>query len=398
MAAMKNQEVESAKGIPATLPSPSGRSYHGRRDTEAEGMPPSLGSGAPSAPRARVSDVDMHEHREVESLSAWVASRPTRDDGVPPAVLVAAFEGWNDAGEAASDALAHLATELQASRLSEVGTDDYYDYQFTRPRIERAASGARRLVWPSTRVFRASTAAGVDVVLVAGVEPSFKWRSFAGELLTLAEEQNVQAVVALGALLGDLPHSRPLPVSLSSESPWVREATGAKPSSYEGVTGIVGVLAEMADAAGLPTLSAWAQVPHYVSQGPSPKAQLALISLLDSMLGLGLATDEIRDDAAAWERGVNELAERDPEVAAYVEQLEQRQDASEHPEASGDAIALEFERYLKRRDGSAAARASTREEQETPPGEDSEDADGDGPGSGGEDEGDSGEAGPGAVR
>jgi hypothetical protein len=264
--------------------------------------------------------------------------------------LVVGLVGWYVAGEAASDAVRLLARSWMAKKVGQVGDDDYYDYQFSRPTVRRNAAGKRVIHWPTTRLFRAAMPnSGVDVLLVRGVEPTYRWKAFTGELLTLAEMENVKAVVLVGALLADVPHTRPIPATMTSEDPHLREVLSAEPATYEGPTGILGVLAETADSAGLPTVSIWAAVPHYVGQSPSPKASLALLRQLEELLRVTLDVHSIAEDAEAWERGVNELAGEDPEIAAYVHQLEEAQDAADLPEASGESIAREFERYLKRR-------------------------------------------------
>ncbi len=265
-------------------------------------------------------------------------------------VMLAAFEGWNDAGEAASDALRYLNKLWGGKKVGSIDADEYYDFQFTRPTIRRTASGERKIKWPSTRIFKASVpGSNVDVIFVQGTEPSYKWRAYTAELLVHAEALKVDYVILVGALLADVPHSRPIPVSASTDDAALRERMDLEASQYEGPVGIVGVLAEVALLAGLPTVSLWAAVPHYVAQAPSPKAQLALLHRIEELLQVPLDTQELVEDADAWERGVDELATEDPEIAAYVRQLEEAKDTADLPEASGESIAREFERYLKRR-------------------------------------------------
>ncbi|WP_115789113.1 PAC2 family protein [Arthrobacter silvisoli] len=272
-------------------------------------------------------------------------------EGKRTTVMLAAFEGWNDAGEAASDALRYLNKLWQGKKVATVDADDYYDFQFTRPTVRRTSSGERRVKWPSTRLYRASVPdSNVDVVVVLGTEPSYRWRAYTTELLVHAEAMKVDYVVLLGALLADVPHSRPIPVSTTTEDNALRQRLNLEASQYEGPVGIVGVLAEFAMLAGLPTVSLWAAVPHYVSQAPSPKAQLAILHKVEDLLQVPLDTQSLAEDAEAWERGVNELATDDPEIAAYVRQLEEAKDTADLPEATGESIAREFERYLKRRD------------------------------------------------
>ncbi|MEO5993115.1 MAG: PAC2 family protein, partial [Arthrobacter sp.] len=186
-------------------------------------------------------------------------------------------------------------------------------------------------------------------IFVQGTEPSYKWRAYTAELLVHAEALNADYVILVGALLADVPHSRPIPVSTSTDDPALRERMDLEASQYEGPVGIVGVLAEVALLAGLPTVSLWAAVPHYVAQAPSPKAQLALLHRIEELLQVPLDTQDLVEESDAWERGVDELATEDPEIAAYVRQLEEAKDTADLPEASGESIAREFERYLKRR-------------------------------------------------
>lgn len=292
---------------------------------------------------------------EVDPAEAVGAPEPERLLQPVPAgqritVLLAAFEGWNDAGEAASDALRYLNKLWGGKKVGSIDADEYYDFQFTRPTIRRTASGERKIKWPSTRIFKASVPdSNVDVIFVQGTEPSYKWRAYTAELLVHAEALHVDYVILVGALLADVPHSRPIPVSASTDDPALRERMDLEASQYEGPVGIVGVLAEVALLAGLPTVSLWAAVPHYVAQAPSPKAQLALLHRIEELLQVPLDTQELAEESDAWERGVDELATEDPEIAAYVRQLEEAKDTADLPEASGESIAREFERYLKRR-------------------------------------------------
>ena len=292
---------------------------------------------------------------EVDPAETGDAPEPERllqpvPEGRRITVMLAAFEGWNDAGEAASDALRYLNKLWGGKKVGSVDADEYYDFQFTRPTIRRTASGERKIKWPSTRIFKASVpSSNVDVIFVQGTEPSYKWRAYTAELLVHAEALQVDYVILVGALLADVPHSRPIPVSTSTDDPALRERMDLEASQYEGPVGIVGVLAEVALLAGLPTVSLWAAVPHYVAQAPSPKAQLALLHRIEELLQVPLDTQDLVEESDAWERGVDELATEDPEIAAYVRQLEEAKDTADLPEASGESIAREFERYLKRR-------------------------------------------------
>ncbi|WP_405010533.1 PAC2 family protein [Kitasatospora sp. NBC_01539] len=266
-------------------------------------------------------------------------------------VMICAFEGWNDAGDAASAAVAHLDETWGGKVFAALDAEDYYDFQVNRPTIW-LDGGVRRITWPTTRlsVVRVNEPKIRDLVVVRGIEPSMRWRSYCNELLGFAHELGVELVVILGALLGDTPHSRPVPVSGVTSDAALARSLDLEESKYEGPTGIVGVLQEACAHAGVPAVTLWAAVPHYVAQPPNPKATLALINKLEDLLDLRIPPGELADDSRAWQLGVDQLAAEDSEVAEYVQQLEEAQDTAELPEASGDAIAREFERYLRRRD------------------------------------------------
>ncbi|MFC4909445.1 PAC2 family protein [Actinomadura gamaensis] len=274
-------------------------------------------------------------------------------EGVPELVdpvVVAAFEGWNDAGEAASGVITHLEGVWDAAPIAELDPDDYYDFQVTRPMVEMIDGETRGISWPTTRVSRARLPSGRDVVLIHGIEPNMRWRSFCREIVDKIGELGARQVVLLGALLADAPHTRPVPVTGAANDSATVERLNLEPARYEGPTGILGVLQDACAKAELPTVSLWAAVPHYVAQPPSPKATLALLRRVEDLLDVAVPLGELPEEARAWENGVNELAEEDSEVAEYVRTLEEQKDATELPEASGDAIAREFERYLRRRD------------------------------------------------
>ncbi|MEU2669473.1 PAC2 family protein [Streptomyces sp. NPDC007164] len=275
-------------------------------------------------------------------------------EGVPELidpVMVAAFEGWNDAGDAASTAVAHLDREWKGEVFAALDAEDYYDFQVNRPTLW-LDGGVRKITWPTTRlsVVRVGGDKPRDLVLVRGIEPSMRWRSFCNEILGFAHELGVEMVVILGALLGDTPHTRPVPVSGVTSDPDLARTMDLEETKYEGPTGIVGILQEACTHAGVPAVSLWAAVPHYVSQPPNPKATLALLNRLEDLIGLRIPLGELPEDARAWQVGVDQLAAEDSEVAEYVQTLEEARDTAELPEASGEAIAREFERYLRRRD------------------------------------------------
>ena len=264
--------------------------------------------------------------------------------------LIAAFEGWNDAGEAASGVINHLGIAWQATPIGAVDPEEFYDFQVTRPVLEVADGRTDRLVWPTTRLSLAQPEGmGRDLILVHGIEPNMRWRAFCDELVSAFTELDVELVILLGALLADSPHTRPVQVTAAATDTVLAAQLHVEPVDYKGPTGIVGVLQHACAAAGIPSVSLWAAVPHYVAQAPSPKATLALLRGVEDVLDTTLPLADLPEEARAWERGVDELAEQDTEVAEYVKTLEDAKDATELPEASGDAIAREFERYLRRR-------------------------------------------------
>jgi len=284
------------------------------------------------------------------------STRPDEGAERTPAILLAAFEGWNDAGSAASQALELIAEVWGAQSVHELDPQDFHDFQVNRPVTMRDEDGARVLKWPTTTISVARTpVAGRTVLLVQGIEPSFRWLDFCDEILDVAQQWDVGSVVSIGALLADVPHTRPVPCQVTSDDPGVQALLGVESSEYEGPSGIVSVLAQLAQERGMHAMSLWAAVPHYVAQPPSPKASLALLSGLEELVGEPLPVGELVEEARAWQAGVDELAEQDPEVAEYVHQLEEAKDTAELPEATGEAIAREFERYLRRRDNGGGA-------------------------------------------
>ena len=285
-------------------------------------------------------------------------------------LLVVAFEGWNDAGEAASGAVRTLREQLDLVPLAEVDPEDYFDYQFNRPTAALDDDGNRMLVWPTVAMYGpvrpiGSHAEGLaldaelavtgdngdNVYLLVGTEPSRGWKTFTAEILEVVEANEITAIVFLGAMLADVPHTRPISVFVSSENAGVRQELSVERSTYEGPVGILSVLSAAAEAAGIPTLSIWASVPHYVHNAPSPKATLALIDKLEEIVDVVIPRGDLVDEAAAWESGIDALASDDDDMSSYIEQLERARDTVDSPEASGEAIAQEFEKYLRREDG-----------------------------------------------
>ncbi|SER54119.1 PAC2 family protein [Propionibacterium cyclohexanicum] len=268
--------------------------------------------------------------------------------GLRRPVVIAAFEGWNDAGDAATEVINHLAQTHPTELVWELDSEDYYDFQTTRPRVELTEEG-RTLRWPSTRV-SVCHLNHRDAVLVAGPEPNLRWRSYCAALISAFRTIDPSQVILLGAMLTDTPHTRPLPVSAASTDEHMTSGLGMERSSYEGPTGIVGVLAESCRAAHLQCVTLWASVPHYVASPPNPKATLALLTRVEDVIDEVLDPGELPDLTKAWQRGVDELAQDDPDIAEYIQGLEQEQDSEGLPDTTGDSLAAEFQRYLRRRD------------------------------------------------
>lgn len=265
-------------------------------------------------------------------------------------VLICAFEGWNDAAGAATGVLDHLLDVWDATLVAAIDPEDYYDFQVNRPLIGSGEDGIRRITWPSTQVHLVRPPGSHrDVLLLRGIEPNMRWRQFCGEILEAAEVWGVTLVVTLGALLAETPHTRPIPVSGTATELDLHDRLKLEAPTYEGPTGIVGVLQDACTQVDLPAVSFWAAVPHYLPQPPCPKATLALLEQVEDVLELSVDLGDLPEESRAWDRGVNELAEEDEEISAYVRSLEESTDAADLPEASGEAIAREFERYLKRR-------------------------------------------------
>ncbi|MEA2248768.1 MAG: hypothetical protein QOH46_3297 [Solirubrobacteraceae bacterium] len=278
-----------------------------------------------------------------------------RPDGLRAPALVCAFTGWNDAGDAASAALQFLGASLGATRFARIDPEDFFDFQATRPKIELVEGRTRKIDWPEVEIYAARVPrAPRDLILLSGAEPSMRWRTFCGLIVDLAEALGTQLVVTLGALLADTPHSRPVPITGLSSDDALVERLGLQQSAYEGPTGIVGVLHSACQDAGMPSASLWASVPHYVAAAPNPKAALALVRKLESLVGVSVDAGELEQSAVDYERQVSLAVQSDPDVQAFVERLE-RAAAEEEEEMgpqdlpSGDVIAREFQRFLRQR-------------------------------------------------
>jgi hypothetical protein len=267
-------------------------------------------------------------------------------------LLVVAFEGWNDAGEAASGAARALRDQLELVPIADLEPEDYFDYQFNRPTTSIDENGDRQLEWPGVTLW-GPLDGGPGIHVLLGTEPSRGWKTFSTEVIDALASAGIDGIVFLGAMLADVPHTRPISIYVSSENDGVRDRFELEKSAYEGPVGILTVLADAAETAEIPTLSIWASVPHYVHNAPSPKATLALIERLEEFVDVAVERGSLEEESAAWESGIDALASDDDDMAAYIAQLEQARDTVDAPEASGDAIAEEFERYLRRRDGRA---------------------------------------------
>ena len=261
--------------------------------------------------------------------------------------MIAAFTGWNDAGSAASSLIAHLATLWGAVKYTELDPEKYQDFQVNRPVIARGEDGRKRIVWPATSVWIARLPHRT-YVLVDGVEPSLNWRQYCDELLNIAHDLNVSLVITVGALLADVPHTRPLPVTVTSDNPELQESMNLDFSDYEGPTGIVGVFQNTATLAGIDSVAMWVAVPHYVSEAPSPQATMVLLNRMELLVGDSIDLGNLPDAASAWADEIKEMIDDDEDILEYVRHLEEASDTVEAPEAKGDAIAKEFETWLKK--------------------------------------------------
>lgn len=292
-----------------------------------------------------------------------------------PRVLLAAFQGWGDAGEAATDTLQHLAQLLGAEPLHTIGASGFIDFQAHRPKLTRDANGERSLEWPDTRLFGPVARPGIEqnpvndtdrgaeaeptervrridgspvteIYLLAGCEPAYHWQDFAEEVVDLVDTWAVDTVILIGSMYAEAPHSRQIATTITSEDPGLRETAGAETSSYEGPVGIMSVIELALTAADVPTLSLWAQVPHYVHSAPSPKATLALLDKLEELLDVVIPRGELLAQSNDWESNINRIADGDEEMSQYIRTLERARDEALAAGTTGDAIALEFEKLL----------------------------------------------------
>lgn len=279
--------------------------------------------------------------------------------------LLVAFQGWNDAAEAATGVMKFLSEQLHGEVVSAVDPEDYYDFQFSRPNVTLDSENNRVIEWPNTELIKASKDAIAanpaleNLYLLFGTEPARRWQSFTAEMLEMIEDAEIDQVIFLGAMLSDSPHTRPIKVSMTSQNEAVRADLNVERSTYEGPIGILAVLGIALEAAGIPTLSLWASVPHYVHNAASPKATLSLLFELEQLIGQQFDHGSLADEAFTWERGIDEVAEGDEEMAAYIQQLEKTRDLEDEAEGSAETLAHEFERFL-------AADAAKNEDEEKP--------------------------------
>ena len=271
-------------------------------------------------------------------------------DALGRRIIVAAFDGWNDAGEAASAAASMLRADTEYEVVHSVDPELYFDYQYTRPQVGLDAEGRRTLSWPEATLLRpVERSDDAEIWLLVGVEPARAWQAFAAEFIDVALREDVSGFVALGSMMSDVPHTRPISVFAGSDNEGVRQDLGLERSLYEGPVGILSAIGHVSETVGIPTASLWASVPHYVAgHTPSPKATLALLEKLESITGIAVPRGDLENESRLWEASIDAAAADDEEMSEYIRQLEQTRDTWDSPEASGDAIAQEFERYLRR--------------------------------------------------
>lgn len=281
-------------------------------------------------------------------------------------ILLVAFEGWTDAGDAASEALRLIIREAELEPIDTIPTEEFHDYTFVRPVVRRDDEGKRTLSWPET-VFLAPTKpskqaaiaedAGFDMVdsvegslyALLGIEPNRNWQLFSQTVLDLVERYDIDAIVYLGSMLADVPHTRSTPVQVTSDDEQMRSLLDVSRSEYEGPTGIMTMLAIDAESIGIPTVSIWASVPHYVHSAPVPKATVALLDKLAEVIDYAPPLGDLPQQVREWESGVSEFASQDEDMRAYIDMLEERRDTVDSPKASGEALAKEFEKFLQQR-------------------------------------------------
>ena len=272
-------------------------------------------------------------------------------------ILIAAFRGWNDAGDAATFAASHLGRVWSAEKTASIDPEEFYDFQAVRPHVRLIEGTTREISWPSNEFFAAKLAgSSKDAIILVGTEPNTHWRKFTSLIVDTADRHQVSLVITLGALLADVPHSRPVPITGTAVDQDLVERLGLVRSRYEGPTGIVGVLHHAFATAGISSASLWAAVPHYLGVTPNPKAALALVRQTTELVGVDADVSALEAASTEYEERVTELVSSDEDVEAYVRLLEERSDERMREEIdpskvpSGDELAAELERFLRERD------------------------------------------------
>jgi hypothetical protein len=267
--------------------------------------------------------------------------------------LLVAFEGWNDAAEAATQSLKMIAEQIDADSVQAIDPEEYAEFHYARPQVYFDESGNRQIRWPATELLAPGVEAVVsrpevaNLFILLGIEPALRWRAFVAEILEIIEDRDIQAVIFVGSMIADAPHTRPIKVMTFSQHEDVRHQFDVEKSDYEGPVGILTVLSQSLEEMNVPTVNLWAQVPAYVHQSPSPKVTLALLTEIERILGIEFDHGTLAEEAFAWERGIDEIAEGDEEMTGYIEQLEKARDELQESEGSGDLLASEFEKFLR---------------------------------------------------
>ena len=274
-------------------------------------------------------------------------------DKDPATLVIAAFKGWSNAADASTDALEYLLEVWDVVSVTEIARDEYYSYTDNRPEVLISVDGQREIFWPQTIVHHVVTPTmpNTNIYIIVGDEPNLRWQQYCAELITVINPKTPGLLITLGGMLAEVLHSRPIHVHGHATDPRIQASTGFEASRYEGPVSISGVLQDELEAFGFETVSLWAAIPHYVAGDPCPKASLALLRGVEDVLDIAIPLDELVENARAWQTGADELTATDEDIADYVRSLEESSEASDLPEATGEAIAREFERYLRRREG-----------------------------------------------
>jgi proteasome assembly chaperone (PAC2) family protein len=274
-------------------------------------------------------------------------------------VMVCAFRGWNDAAAAASTALAAIGNSLDSELVATIDPEDYFDFQSTRPTITMAGGATRRIEWPENNLIAVRVPGGErDLVLLDGTEPNLRWRTFSETIVTAAEALDVELVITLGSLIAEVSHTLPVPITGLASSPELVDELDLERSSYEGPTGIVGVVHDLCNKTGIDSASLWAAVPHYVAAVPNPKAALALLRRLEGMTEIAVEASELEEETADYEEQINRAVAANAEIEELVERIEAEQadmiDDENENLPSADSIAREFQKFLRQKGGESS--------------------------------------------